>query len=203
MGTSLKMDSIHHYIKKAALPPVSETQTHKSWISDASWWLVDQLNALRKLPEKMCFTVHCLLSWSLKASFQENRKQQVATAGAIAKMELSEGNTREAWQVIQSWFIAVENWSLPPSWEALRKVTNDCINKLYSKDLPPDKILILVAPFDDVDNVVPEADEIAEAVGWLRNGKAPGPSKFRIEHLVGWLGEATRDEDPDSGIGTE
>ena len=59
--------------------------------------------------------------------------------------------------------------------------------KLYLKDLPPDRIPILVALFG-IDNIVPEAGEIVEAVGGLKNGKAPGTSRIRTEHLKEWLG---------------
>ena len=76
-------------------------------------------------------------------------------------------------------------------------MTNDRI-KLYSKSLPPDRIPVLVAPFD-IDDVVPEPSEIMEAVRRLRNGKAPGPSKVRAEHFEEWVEEATRDENPYQG----
>ena len=75
----------------------------------------------------------------------------------------------------------MENRPLPPSCEDLRKVTNDRI-KFYSKSLPPERIPVLVAPFD-IDDVVPENNKIADAVRRLRNGKAPGPSKVRAEHF--------------------
>ena len=93
--------------------------------------------------------------------------------------------------------IAVEDQPLPPSREDLIKVTNDRI-KLYSKSLPPDRIPILVAPFD-IDDVVPEPDEIAEAIQGLKNGKSPRPSKIRAEHLKEWVEEATRKKNPYQG----
>ena len=61
----------------------------------------------------------------------------------------------------------MEDQPLPPSREDLTKVTNDRI-KLYSKSLPPDRLPILVAPFD-IDDVVPEPDEIARAIKGLKN----------------------------------
>ena len=76
-------------------------------------------------------------------------------------------------------------------------MTNDRI-KLYSKSLPPERIPVLVAPFD-IDDVVPEPSEIMEAVRRLRKGKAPGPSKVRAEHFKEWVEEATRDENPYQG----
>ena len=86
---------------------------------------------------------------------------------------------------------------LRPSQEDLKKITNDRI-KLYSKSLPPDRLPILVAPFD-IDDVVPEADEIADTIRGLRNRKSPRPSKIRAEHLKEWVKEAYREEHPYQG----
>ena len=152
-----------------------------------------------RLPGPLNFTEYRRLTRSLKASFKEDRKQRAATAGAIAEAELNHDppHIKEAWNVICRWFIAVEDRPLPPSREDLQKVTNDRI-KLYTKSLPPDRIPILVAPFD-IDDVVPEPDEIADAIRGLRNGKSPGPSKVRAEHLKEWVKEAYRDVDPYQG----
>ena len=70
--------------------------------------------------------------------------------------------------------------------------------KLYSKSLPPDRLPILVAPFD-IDDVVPEPDKITEAIRGLKNGKSPGPSKVRAEHLKEWVEEAYWEENPYQG----
>ena len=50
--------------------------------------------------------------------------------------------------------------------EDLKKVTKDRI-KLYTKDLPPEKILILVAPFD-IEDAVLEEEEITIAIRKLK-----------------------------------
>lgn len=68
----------------------------QSWISDATWRFFDQLNVLRRLPKISNQTIHHCLYQSLKASFQDNRKQKVAATGVIAEGGLSEGNTKEA-----------------------------------------------------------------------------------------------------------
>ena len=81
--------------------------------------------------------------------------------------------------------------------ENLRKVTNNRI-KLYTKTLPPGRISVLVAPFD-IDDGIPEPSKIMEAVCRSMNGKAPGPSKVRVEHFKEWVEEVTRDENPYQG----
>ena len=149
---------------------------------------------MRKLPGPTNQTEYRRLTRNLKALLQEDRKRRAATAGALAEAELNQGRIREVWNVIRRWFIKAEDQPLPPTREDLRNITNDRIT-LYSKSLPPDRIPILVAPFD-IDDVVSEPDEIADAIRGLRNGKSPGPSKVRAEHLKEWVEEAYRNVDP-------
>ena len=67
--------------------------------------------------------------------------------------------------------------------DLVAKVTNDRI-KLYTKDLPPKRIPVMVALFD-ISNVAPKEVKIAIAVCHLKNGKSLGPSKITTETLKG------------------
>ena len=108
-----------------------------------------------------------------------NRRRKCANAGALlALAELSVGNTKEAWTIIQSWYSHTSGQPLAQSQEDLEKVTDDLIS-LYTKEAPPDPIFKLIAPFDISDGI-PDKNEIAEAVKQLRNWKAPSPSKIII-----------------------
>ena len=91
----------------------------------------------------------------------------------------------------------MEDRPLLSSQEDLKKVTSDCI-KLYLKSLPPNRLPILVAQFN-IDDVVPEPDEIAGAIRRLRNKKSPGPTKIRAEHIKEWVKEAYREHHPYQG----
>jgi hypothetical protein len=196
MGPSSMMDSLFQEIETAAKPTPSDIRKgpRSSWISDATWRIVDQKNAVRRLPGNNQ-AEYRRLDRRLQVALTGDRKRRCAAAGAAAEAELSNGNTREAWQIVRSWYQTASTRPPPPSREDLTKVTNDRIS-LYTKELPPESLPILVAPYD-IDDVVPEVDEIAEAVRRLRNGKAPGPSKVRAEKLKEWLLEATRQENPD------
>ena len=196
MGPSSMMDSLCKDIETAAKPAPREIRQgpRSSWISDDTWRIVDQKNALRRLPGNNQ-AEYRRLNRRLKSALSSDRKRRCAAAGEAAEAELSVGNTREAWKIVRNWYQSASNRPPPPSREDLKKVTDDRIN-LYTKDLPPETLPILVAPFD-IDDVVPDVDEIAEAVRRLRNGKAPGPSKVRAEKLKEWLFEATRQENPE------
>jgi hypothetical protein len=52
------------------------------------------------------------------------------------------------------------------------------------RDIPlaGEPLTLLVAPFD-IEYGAPADEEIEDAVGWLKMGKAVGPSSMRSEHL--------------------
>ena len=53
-GPSSRLDSLCDDIEEAALPPVSTPeQRRKGWISDKLWQLIDQKNALCRLPGRL------------------------------------------------------------------------------------------------------------------------------------------------------
>jgi hypothetical protein len=62
---------------------------------------------------------------------------------------------------------------------------------LYRKRDPPGAPIPihLAEPFE-IDDTVPSEWEIAEAVGRMPNGKSPGPTKMKAEHLKAWRAEA-------------
>ena len=57
---------------------------------------------------------------------------------------------------------------------------------------------IEVAPFP-VDDNIPEEEEIAKLVLWLKLHRTGGPSGMSSEHLRMWFWVATREEDPSPG----
>jgi hypothetical protein len=66
--------------------------------------------------------------------------------------------------------------------EALRKERKELYTK--AEDLPPMFDVIEVPA--TVDDSIPTETEICEAIGRLKNGKAPGPSGITAEHLKKW-----------------
>ena len=95
MGPSSRLDSLYHDVEQAALPPVATPeQQSKSWISAVLLQIVNQKNALRKLPGPTNYTEYRHLTRSLKASLKGDRKQRAATAGALAEAELNQDSPR-------------------------------------------------------------------------------------------------------------
>ena len=65
---------MYHGIEKVALSPLPTLeQRSKSWIYDASWWIIDQNNVLHKLSGPTNITEYNCLIWGLKASLKEKQ----------------------------------------------------------------------------------------------------------------------------------
>ena len=136
VGPSLRLESLCHDVEQAALPPLSIPEIRsKSWICETLWQIVDQKNALCRLPGPTNQVEYRRLSRSLKSSHKEDRKRSAATAGVLAEAELKHdppppllrrhGTSSAAgllkWKIDHS----------PSSREDLRKVTNDRITHIY------------------------------------------------------------------------
>ena len=78
----------------------------------------------------------------------------------------------------------------------LRVVTTERVD-LYAYRPPPGApIPIHITPFDVADDV-PSEEEIASIVRKFKQGKAPGPSGIRTDHLKDWLKAASWLDEPD------
>jgi hypothetical protein len=70
-------------------------------------------------------------------------------------------------------------------------VTNE-YKSLYRAILPPGNLIDINTAPHPINDELPENNEIAAAVCRLKNGKAPGPSGMRAEHLKGLLHRAEK-----------
>jgi hypothetical protein len=96
----------------------------------------------------------------------------------------------------KAWYKHADGKGSKPSCDCLDKLEAE-YTSLYRRGNPlGDPVPVLVAPFD-VDDGVPMEGEIADTVQRMRNGKAPGPSGLRVEHLKEWLVLSERKQDLD------
>lgn len=126
----------------------------------------------------------------MTASLEEDRKQRAGPAGAfVADAALNQGRRREGGKVIRHWLM--EAADRPLTSLHLEKTLGRLpliVSHSIRSSLPPDRIPIRVAPFD-IEDAVLEPDNITQVVRGLKNGKSPGPSKVRAEHLKEWMEE--------------
>ncbi len=76
------------------------------------------------------------------------------------------------------------------------KKVGDKYQELFTKQrvFPEEKLQVNVRPFPIPDDV-PYSGEIERALRGMKKGKAPGPSKIRVEDLFRWM-EAAKSEEP-------
>ena len=91
---------------------------------------------------------------------------------------------QEAWYRIHRCYKAAVDLTLSPARVTLKRITAERV-ALYSRvPLPGDNIPVEIEPFE-VEDKVPDEGEIDWAVKRLRNNRAGGTSRMRVEHLKG------------------
>lgn len=194
-GPHTKVDSIFQDLTAAIDPPTRANRVRSSWISDETWALVDARASLRRAPNRDR-TAFRRLDRKVKSALKQDRLRRMEeTAEAIDRL-LEEKNVEGAWGRLKAWYKHAGDRPCAPSRADLQR-TSDEYQDLYSRADPPgEPIPVLVAPFDICDEI-PSEEEIERHVKRLKNGKSPGPTGMRAEHLKGWLEAARRKEMPD------
>jgi len=194
-GPHTKVDSIFQSLSDGIAAPSRSNRVRSSWISDETWKLVDARASVRRAPN-MDRAAYRRLNRQVKSALQKDRLRRMEeTAEAIGKL-LDDHNVEGAWSRLKAWYKHAGDRPSAPSRADLQQ-TSDEYRDLYSRTAPPgESIPVLVAPFDICDEI-PSEEEIERHVKWLKNGKSPGPTGMRAEHLKGWLAAARRKEAPD------
>jgi hypothetical protein len=173
----------------------AEKRVRRSWISEATWRLVDERAALLQVPNHDR-TYARRLSRQINQSFKADRTWRVQVAGIAIDVQYRAGNLKEAYEGLGRWYNHAVGHTHKPTQESLEAITSE-FRDLYTARTPPGgPIPVHVGPFS-VDDSCPSEEEIAKVVGCLRPGRASGASGMRLEHLKGWLEAATRKERPD------
>jgi coenzyme F420-reducing hydrogenase gamma subunit len=133
-----------------------------------------------------------MLTKEIKQSLAKDRKARVEDAGLEIEAELSRGDPKSAFGKLKRWYRQTTGRPMKPTredTETLRKERKELYTK--AEDLPPMFDVIEVPA--TVDDSIPTEREIREAIGRLKNGKAPGPSGITAEHLKKWTSNRRTD----------
>jgi hypothetical protein len=194
-GTQTKANIMFQEIKSFVEKVWRPARIWTSWISETTWQMIDGRAAIRKNYKSQCIIVR-RLSRRIAKAIKADRKQRTKNAGEAIEYMLKRDNLKWAWSALNAWYKHADGRGSKPSRDDLDKLEAE-YNSLYRRGNPPgDPVPVLVAPFY-VDDGVPLEGEIADTVRRMRNGKAPGPSGIRVEHLKEWLVLSEREQDPD------
>jgi hypothetical protein len=172
-----------------------ECKAKAPWISESTWKLIDS-RASKSKCNSFRMGERQRLSRRIKRALNRDRKQRTTDAGEEIEQHLREGRLKTAWNKLQHWYRHSGNRPPKPTRLDLKKVTLE-YKELYKDTTPPgDPINIEITPHA-INDDIPTDDEIATAVRKLRNGKAPGHSGVRAEHLKALLHRAKKENATD------
>ena len=116
---------------------------------------------------------------------RKDRRNRVNEISTQIEKQLKENNITETYSILQSWYKEFSGRSEKPSLEDLA-VKREFYANLFSKVEIEKETLEINYEENDVDDSIPEEEEIIEALFRLRNRKAPGLTKITVEHLKEW-----------------
>ena len=174
-----------------AVPP--RKREANSWISEATWALVDHRAMLRYRGD-LSQRVQRMLGRRIRASLQDDRKARTARVGTAIQGHLAGGDLKEAWRCVKGWYRTASEVPPRPCFQTMERQTQERV-ELYGKVNPPGApIPINVDAFDVADDAPSDGElRVAVATG-LRNGRAGGASRVRAEDMKEWLRGARAEE---------
>jgi hypothetical protein len=190
----LEYNKLKQYIDTQTIGKIAR-QAREPWISSNTWKLIDSRASKTKnrsfLPGEQQ-----RLSRRIQRALRRDRKRRTEKAGDDIEQHLQAGRLKTAWSVLQNWYRHTADRPPRPTRLDLRRVTDE-YKSLYRATLTPgNPIDTHIAP-QPINDELPEYDEIAAAVRRLKNGKAPGPSGMRAEHLKVLLHRAEKENATD------
>ena len=225
---SKKSSKYHRYLKERSNPPVDlfplenldgpseidqrlkelqdsiiepEFKTRdRSWISEYSFSLLRQkAQALRRGDPATKD-----IGRELRRSIRKDRRQRIQKTAEEIEGRLGEGDIIGAFEILRHWYRKFTGKALKPCRADLEK-TRDNYVKLFTDDNLSDEV-----PFEfdydgnDVNDSIPDEEEIRFALFKMRNRKAPGLTRISVDHLKLWyrLAHPEKGSDPptDSAI---
>jgi hypothetical protein len=164
---------------------------NSSWISVATWTLIDQKAAARKRGDAATLRV---LKKSVQRALRKDRRARAAAAAATATAYLGQGQIRKAFGAIKGWYKDVGPRPHKPSREDIN-ITRAEYENLFAEEEPCDDPIPLHIEAVPVNDEPPTEDEVVESVRKLRNNKASGATGITAENVKGWLEGARPTED--------
>jgi exonuclease III len=167
----------------------------KSWISEASWKLIDSKAEARRCGDA---TKAKRLARQLRKSLRADRKSRIEAVSTEIEALLKADRVEEAYGKLRGWYRDKPGHVPKPTIQDEEKTRLEYQSLFTAEESPGDPIPIHVTP-TPVDDSPPTEKEICEALKGMRRGKSPGGSGIRVEHLLEWMRGATG-ETPDPAM---
>lgn len=174
------MDELVELIEK----PTPRDQRHESWISDATWKLVDAKAAARKRGNAQAAVKS--LKKQIRKSFRADRKCRIDKVATEVDALLLANDTRGAYGILRNWYRTKPGHVPKPTIQDEEKTRSEYQALFAAVESPGQPIPIHVAP-NLINDSPPTEAEICCALKGMKRGKSPGGSGMRVEHLQAWM----------------
>ena len=169
-------------LREAATPPPKEPGRTNSWISSATWRLIDQKAMARKIGDSLQLRS---LKRRVRTALKNDRRTRREAAATACQQFLARGEIREAFGAIKGWYRDRGPRSAKPSKEEIAKTRREYV-KLYTDETPTSTPLPLHTRQFPINDEPPTEEEIVECLKKLRNKKAAGATGITAENLKDW-----------------
>jgi len=162
----------------------------KSWISDATWQLIDGKSEARRVGNMDSMQE---LKKQIKKSLRKDRQARVNSTAAIAGAFLEGKAINKAYESIRGWYKSAGGKPPKPTVREAR-TTREEYQKLYTDEKPIGEPLRIHVTPANISDEEPTEGEIVEALKKLKLGKAAGASTIKVEDLRLWYKNAREPE---------
>jgi hypothetical protein len=156
--------SAHHWSicsAKRVREPVHKRR--KSWISEATWRLVDQQTVGKRNGSIQGRDLRILNS-KIRRSLRQDRRRRTEAAGEAIQAALENNDVRRAWDMLKRWYRFSAGRPPKPSYLDMQKL-GEVSSALYKAEPPPfEPLTIHYTPAVPIPDDPPSEAEIFDAV---------------------------------------
>jgi len=185
------VEEIHKALEKQQQPKAKD----RSWISEETFGFLEKKSrALRNGNSELVKS----LGKELRRSLRKDRRRRIEKTSKAVEERLNGGDITGAFDLLRNWYKKFTGKVMKPSKEEIEK-TRTVYSDLFKSDERED-----VLPFDveydgnEVNDSVPNEEEIRAALFRMRSRKSPGLTKISVDHMKEWWQKAHPEEgEPD------
>ena len=186
-GTSTQLDRTFDTLRKAIPKQEEERAHHDDWISPPTWKALHQKAQWRwrrtDVPQDAGQYQHLKrqATWSL----HEDRKRRMEKVLSTAE-SMIDSDPKRSFQVLAAWYKRRAGVNLPLARCEMEELETE-YTTLYQAAQPVGEPLRgQVGTGFSIPDEIPQEKEIRKALGRMRRGKAPGPSRIKVDDLKEW-----------------
>jgi Reverse transcriptase (RNA-dependent DNA polymerase) len=160
-----------------------------SWITEYTWQLIDKKAEARRIGN-IDETVR--LKYLIRKSLRNDRRKRAEDTANEIEGLLINGNVRAAYEIIRKWQKNTTNKPPIPTYMDAEILRNE-YQILYTQQQPIEHNITLFNNQAQVDDTVPDEEEIKSTLKGMKFHKSPGCTGISVEDLRLWMDESEQE----------